>query len=72
MITGKLMLTIQLSHERSLVGGLARVLRESGVDVTPLSSKFSMSVKKAHGVYGAFFREDVDMSAAPKRIVFDD
>jgi len=52
---------------------LARVLRESGVDVTPLSSKFPMSVKKkTHGVYGAFFREDVDMSAVPKRIVFDD
>lgn len=61
------------NHERSLAGELARVLRESGVDVTPLSSKFSMSVKKkTHGVYGAFFREDVDMSAVPKRTVFDD
>ncbi|KAH9963563.1 DEAD-domain-containing protein, partial [Russula dissimulans] len=61
------------NHERSLAGELARVLRESGVDVTPLSSRFSMSVKKrTHGVYGAFFREDVDMSAVPKRIVFED
>ena len=60
-------------HERSLAGELARVLRESGVDVTPLSNKFPMTVKKkTHGVYGAFFREDVDMSTAPKRIVFDD
>jgi ATP-dependent RNA helicase DBP3 len=60
-------------HERSLAGELARVLRDSGVDVTPLSSKFPMTVKKkTHGVYGAFFREDVDMSTAPKRIVFDD
>lgn len=43
------------------------------MDVTPLSSKFPMTVKKkTHGVYGAFFREDVDTSAAPKRIVFDD
>jgi ATP-dependent RNA helicase DBP3 len=27
--------------------------------------------KKTHGVYGAFFREGVDMAAVPKRIVFD-
>jgi len=61
------------NHERSLAGELARVLRESGVDVTPLSDKFPMSIKKkTHGVYGAFFKEDVDMSAAPKRIVFED
>lgn len=61
------------NHERSLAGELARVLRESGVDVTPLSSKFPMTVKKkTHGVYGAFFRDDIDSSAAPKRIVFDD
>ena len=61
------------NHERSLAGELARVLRESGVDVTPLSSKFPMSIKKkTHGVYGAFFKEDVDMSTAPKRIVFED
>ncbi|KAI9451536.1 DEAD-domain-containing protein [Russula earlei] len=60
-------------HERSLAGELARVLRESGVDTTPLSSKFPMAIKKkTHGVYGAFFREDVDMSAAPKRIVFEE
>jgi ATP-dependent RNA helicase DBP3 len=49
------------------------VLRESGVDVTPLSRKFPMSIKKkVHGVYGAFFREDIDMTAVPKRIVFND
>ena len=61
------------NHERSLAGELARVLRESGVDVTALSSKFPMSIKKkTHGVYGAFYREDVDMSAVPKRKVFED
>jgi ATP-dependent RNA helicase DBP3 len=61
------------NHERSLAGELARVLRESGVDVTSLSSKFPMSIKKkTHAVYGAFFREGVDMRAVPKRIVFDD
>ena len=61
------------NHERSLAGEFARVLRESGVDIGPLSSRFPMSIKKkTHGVYGAFFREDVDMSAVPKKIVFDD
>ncbi|KAI0297542.1 P-loop containing nucleoside triphosphate hydrolase protein [Multifurca ochricompacta] len=61
------------NHERGLAGELARVLRDSGVDVTPLSSKFSMSIKKkTHGVYGVFFREDVDMTAVPKKIVFED
>lgn len=61
------------NHERSLAGEFARVLRESGVDIAPLSSRFPMSIKKkTHGVYGAFFREDVDMSAVPKKIVFDD
>jgi ATP-dependent RNA helicase DBP3 len=61
------------NHERSLAGELARVMRESGVDVRALSSKFPMTIKKkVHGIYGAFFREDVDMTAVPKRIVFND
>jgi ATP-dependent RNA helicase DBP3 len=61
------------NHERSLAGELARVLRESGVDVMALSERFPMSIKKkVHGVYGSFFREDVDMTAVPKRIVFND
>ena len=61
------------NHERGLAGELARVLRESGVDIAPLSDKFPMAIKKkTHGVYGAFFREDVDMSAVPKKIVFED
>lgn len=61
------------NHERSLAGELARVLRESGVDVRPLSDKFPMTIKKkTHGLYGAFFREDVDMSAVPKRKVFEE
>ncbi|KAH9037527.1 P-loop containing nucleoside triphosphate hydrolase protein [Lactarius hengduanensis] len=61
------------NHERGLAGELARVLREGGVDVAPLSDKFPMAIKKkTHGVYGAFFREDVDMSAVPKKIVFED
>jgi len=61
------------NHERGLAGELARVLREGGVDVAPLSDKFPMAIKKkTHGVYGAFFREDADMSAVPKKIVFED
>jgi ATP-dependent RNA helicase DBP3 len=31
-----------------------------------------LNKKKTHAVYGAFFREDVDTRAVPKRIVFDD
>lgn len=43
------------------------------MDVAPLAEKFPMTIKKkTHGVYGAFFREDVDMSAVPKKIVFED
>lgn len=61
------------NHERSLAGELARVLREGGVDVAPLSNKFPMTIKKkTHAVYGAFYREGVDMSAVPKRTVFED
>ena len=59
-------------HERALAGELARVLRESGFDAEGLK-KFPMTIKKkTHSVYGAFFRDDVDMSAVPTRIVFDD
>ncbi|KAI0055921.1 DEAD-domain-containing protein [Artomyces pyxidatus] len=59
-------------HERGLAGELARVLRESGFECEGLK-KFPMTIKKkTHSVYGAFFRDDVDMTAAPKKIVFDE
>ncbi|EIM91893.1 DEAD-domain-containing protein [Stereum hirsutum FP-91666 SS1] len=59
-------------HERALAGELARVLRDGGFDSEPLQ-KFPMTIrKKTHSVYGAFFRDDVDMSAVPKKITFDD
>ncbi|KAI0042886.1 DEAD-domain-containing protein [Auriscalpium vulgare] len=59
-------------HERALAGELARVLRDSGFDTEGLQ-KFPMTIKKkTHAVYGAFFRDDVDMTAVPKKIVFDD
>ena len=58
------------NHERSLAGELARVVRESGFDIEPLK-KFPMTIKKkTHSVYGAFYRDDVDMPSAPTKIVF--
>jgi ATP-dependent RNA helicase DBP3 len=58
------------NHERSLAGELARVVRESGFDIEPLK-KFPMTIrKKTHSVYGAFYRDDVDMPNAPTKIVF--
>ena len=58
------------NHERSLAGELARVVRESGFDIEPLK-KFPMTIKKkTHGVYGAFYRDDVEVPSAPTKIVF--
>ncbi|KAI0029067.1 P-loop containing nucleoside triphosphate hydrolase protein [Vararia minispora EC-137] len=60
-------------HERALAGELAGVLREGGfANEAQKLNKFPMSVKKkTHSAYGAFFRDDLDMSAAPTRITFD-
>lgn len=58
------------NHERSLAGELARVVRESGFDIEPLK-KFPMSIKKkTHSVYGAFYRDDIEVPSAPTKIVF--
>lgn len=58
------------NHERSLAGELARVVRESGFDIGPLK-KFPMTIKKkTHSVYGAFYRDDIEMPSAPTKIVF--
>ena len=58
------------NHERSLAGELARVVRESGFDIEPLK-KFPMTIKKkTHSVYGAFYRDDVEVPSAPTKIVF--
>lgn len=36
------------------------------------AGKFPQAIKKkTHAAYGAFFREDVDMSVAPTKITFD-
>ncbi|KAJ7785642.1 P-loop containing nucleoside triphosphate hydrolase protein [Mycena metata] len=59
------------NHERSLAGELARVLRESGFQCEGLK-KFPMTIKKKeHGVYGAFYRDDIPMPKGPTKIVFD-
>lgn len=58
------------NHERSLAGELARVVRESGFDIEPLK-KFPMTIKKkTHSVYGAFYRNDIEVPSEPTKIVF--
>jgi len=58
------------NHERSLAGELARVVRESGFDIEPLK-KFPMTIKKkTHSVYGAFYRDDIEVPNASTKIVF--
>ncbi|VDC01807.1 unnamed protein product [Peniophora sp. CBMAI 1063] len=61
-------------HERALAGELSHVLREGGFDAeADKLGKFPQAIKKkTHAAYGAFFRDDVDMSAAPTKITFDD
>jgi len=57
-------------HEKALAGELARVLNDGNFDSKPLQ-KFPMTVKKkTHSAYGAFFRDDVPITAAPKKIKF--
>ncbi|KAI0962912.1 hypothetical protein AcW1_000144 [Taiwanofungus camphoratus] len=59
------------NHERALAGELARVLRESGFEAEGLK-KFPMTIKKkTHGVYGAFFRDDIPTPKGPTKITFD-
>ncbi|GBE78675.1 ATP-dependent RNA helicase DBP3 [Sparassis crispa] len=58
-------------HERALAGELARVLHESGFEAEGLK-KFPMTIKKkTHGVYGAFFRDDIPVPTGPTKITFD-
>lgn len=46
------------------------MLNDGGFDAKPLQ-KFPMTVKKkTHSAYGAFFRDDVPVTAAPKKIKF--
>jgi len=60
------------SHEKALAGELMKVVREAGYEdqAKGLRERFSMTIKKKqHAAYGDHFRE-VDMSLAPKKIVF--
>jgi len=58
------------SHERSLAGEFAKVLREGGFDYEGLK-KFPMTIKKReHSVYGAFYRDDIAVPSGPTKIVF--
>ncbi|KZV65382.1 hypothetical protein PENSPDRAFT_689944 [Peniophora sp. CONT] len=63
-------------RDRALAGELAHVFREGWFnDEADGLGKFPQTIKKkthARTVYGAFFRDDVDMSAAPTGITFDD
>ncbi|KAL1732924.1 P-loop containing nucleoside triphosphate hydrolase protein [Schizophyllum commune] len=57
-------------HERALAGELARVLHDSGFECEGLK-KFPMTIKKkAHSVYGAFYRDDIQMPKAPTKLTF--
>ncbi|KAF9263060.1 DEAD-domain-containing protein [Marasmius fiardii PR-910] len=58
------------NHERSLAGELSRLLKDSGFDCPLLRERFPMTVKKKeHGVYGAFYRDDIPVTTR-KKIVF--
>lgn len=59
-------------HEKALAGELMKVVREAGYEeqAKGLRERFSMTIKKKqHAAYGDHFR-DVDMTLAPKKIVF--
>ncbi|KAL1662204.1 P-loop containing nucleoside triphosphate hydrolase protein [Schizophyllum commune] len=57
-------------HERALAGELARVLHDSGFECEGLK-KFPMTIKKKeHSVYGAFYRDDIQMPKAPTKLTF--
>ena len=57
-------------HECALAGELARVLHDSGFECEGLK-KFPMTIKKKeHSVYGAFYRDDIQMPKAPTKLTF--
>ncbi|TFK19897.1 DEAD-domain-containing protein [Coprinopsis marcescibilis] len=59
------------NHERSLAGEFARVLSDGGFDNAQLREKFPMTIKKReHGVYGAFYRDDIPVPKGPTKITF--
>ncbi|PSK38715.1 ATP-dependent RNA helicase DBP3 [Candidozyma pseudohaemuli] len=64
--------TLFTEHEKHLSGALINILRGANQPVPEELLKFGgHTKKKAHSVYGAFFK-DVDMTKTAKKIKFDD
>ncbi|KAJ1332020.1 ATP-dependent RNA helicase DBP3 [Microdochium nivale] len=63
--------TLFTDHDKSHSGELINILKAAGQPVPDELMKFGTTVKKkAHGTYGAFFK-DVDMSQKGTKITFD-
>ncbi|KXJ95018.1 P-loop containing nucleoside triphosphate hydrolase protein [Microdochium bolleyi] len=64
-------ITLFTEHDKSHSGELINILKSAGQPVPDELLKFGTTVKKkAHGTYGAFFK-DVDMSKKGTKITFD-
>ncbi|XDG04682.1 hypothetical protein ABKA04_004297 [Annulohypoxylon sp. FPYF3050] len=65
-------ITLFTEHDKSHSGELINILKQAGQPVPEDLLKFGTTVKKkAHGTYGAFFK-DVDMTQKGTKITFDD
>ncbi|KAI0470664.1 DEAD-domain-containing protein [Xylariaceae sp. FL0804] len=65
-------ITLFTEHDKPHSGELVNILKQAGQPVPEDLLKFGTTVKKkAHGAYGAFFK-DVDMSKKGTKITFDD
>ncbi|KAI1104369.1 DEAD-domain-containing protein [Jackrogersella minutella] len=65
-------ITLFTEHDKAHSGELINILKSAGQQVPEDLLKFGTTVKKkAHGTYGAFFK-DVDMTKKGTKITFDD
>ncbi|KAI0904928.1 P-loop containing nucleoside triphosphate hydrolase protein [Ustulina deusta] len=65
-------ITLFTEHDKAHSGELVNILKAAGQPIPDELLKFGTTVKKkAHGTYGAFFK-DVDMSQKGTKITFDD
>ncbi|KAI8964261.1 DEAD-domain-containing protein [Daldinia sp. FL1419] len=65
-------ITLFTEHDKAHSGELINILKAAGQPVPEELLKFGTTVKKkAHGTYGAFFK-DVDMTKKGTKITFDD
>ncbi|KAI6086876.1 DEAD-domain-containing protein [Hypoxylon rubiginosum] len=65
-------ITLFTEHDKAHSGELINILKAAGQPVPDDLMKFGTTVKKkAHGTYGAFFK-DVDMTKKGTKITFDD